>query len=103
MEPPAGPIHAAGGDLLYPTPDVANLMHESDKPAARRQRPASGKSVATHTRLPESMNGKASPAKAAVGDKPVFAYIAACRSRSAASPNTSTRSPHARCRDCSAA
>ena len=26
--------------------------------------------------LPESMTGKASPAKAAVGDKPVFAYIA---------------------------
>ncbi|HKU34488.1 MAG TPA: DUF1801 domain-containing protein [Paenarthrobacter sp.] len=26
--------------------------------------------------LPESMNGKASPAKAAVGDKPVFAYMA---------------------------
>lgn len=26
--------------------------------------------------LPEEMNGKASPAKAAVGDKPVFAYIA---------------------------
>lgn len=26
--------------------------------------------------LPEAMNGKASPAKAAVGDKPVFAYIA---------------------------
>ncbi|MFK0007536.1 DUF1801 domain-containing protein [Paenarthrobacter sp. NPDC090520] len=26
--------------------------------------------------LPESMNGKASPAKAAVGDKPVFNYIA---------------------------
>lgn len=28
-----------------------------------------------HT-LPEAMTGKASPAKAAVGDKPVFAYIA---------------------------
>src|SRR4051794_33470900 len=28
------------------------------------------------TPLPESMTGKASPAKAAVGDKPVFAYIA---------------------------
>lgn len=28
------------------------------------------------TSLPEVMNGKASPAKAAVGDKPVFAYIA---------------------------
>jgi hypothetical protein len=26
--------------------------------------------------LPEAMTGKASPAKAAVGDKPVFAYIA---------------------------
>ena len=26
--------------------------------------------------LPEAMNGKASPAKAAVGDKPVFAYLA---------------------------
>ena len=26
--------------------------------------------------LPEGMSGKASPAKAAVGDKPVFAYIA---------------------------
>jgi len=26
--------------------------------------------------LPEDMNGRASPAKAAVGDKPVFAYIA---------------------------
>ena len=28
------------------------------------------------TVLPEAMTGKASPAKAAVGDKPVFAYIA---------------------------
>ncbi|MGO4589342.1 DUF1801 domain-containing protein [Paenarthrobacter sp. 2TAF44] len=27
-------------------------------------------------RLPEAMTGRASPAKAAVGDKPVFAYIA---------------------------
>lgn len=27
-------------------------------------------------RLPEEMTGKASPAKAAVGDQPVFAYIA---------------------------
>lgn len=28
------------------------------------------------TTLPEAMTGRASPAKAAVGDKPVFAYIA---------------------------
>ena len=38
------------------------------KPAAQRA-PAS-------IALPETMNGKASQAKAAVGDKPVFAYIA---------------------------
>jgi hypothetical protein len=30
----------------------------------------------TTTGLPEAMTGRASPAKAAVGDKPVFAYIA---------------------------
>ncbi len=41
------------------------------------------------TTLPESMvTGKASPAKAAVGDKPVFAYIASlpqrCSARSGA-------------------
>ena len=29
--------------------------------------------------LPESMTGRASPAKAAVGDKPVFDYIASLR------------------------
>lgn len=34
-----------------------------------------GKGAAAWT-LPEGMTGKASPAKAAVGDKPVFAYIA---------------------------
>ncbi len=31
---------------------------------------------ATATKLKKVLNGKASPAKAAVGDKPVFAYIA---------------------------
>ena len=43
--------------------------------AARRKPPAAQGKVATT--LPEAMTtGKASPAKAAVGDKPVFAYIA---------------------------
>jgi hypothetical protein len=42
------------------------------KPAKRAAKPA----TTTPTPLPEAMNGKASPAKAAVGDKPVFAYIA---------------------------
>ena len=43
----------------------------SKSTATRPARPAAAASP-----LPESMNGKASPAKAAVGDKPVFAYIA---------------------------
>lgn len=41
------------------------------KPATRKA--AEGKAA---FKLPEAMTGKASPAKAAVGDKPVFAYIA---------------------------
>jgi hypothetical protein len=42
------------------------------------QKPASGSaaSVDAGWTLPEAMTGRASPAKAAVGDKPVFAYIA---------------------------
>lgn len=44
--------------------------------APRKTAEASARPVATATRLPESMNGKASPAKAAVGDAPVLAYIA---------------------------
>ena len=49
---------------------------ENSKPAARkpaRRTAAKGKVAKT---LPKAMTGKASPAKAAVGDKPVFAYIA---------------------------
>lgn len=42
------------------------------KPAAKRV----AKPATAPRPLPEAMNGKASPAKAAVGDKPVFAYIA---------------------------
>jgi hypothetical protein len=42
------------------------------KPTATRK----AKPAAAASPLPESMNGKASPAKAALGDKPVFAYIA---------------------------
>ena len=44
------------------------------------QAPKPTKPTAAHnevlTTLPEAMTGRASPAKAAVGDKPVFAYIA---------------------------
>ena len=42
------------------------------------QKPATPTSaeVGVATTLPEAMTGRASPAKAAVGDQPVFAYIA---------------------------
>jgi len=57
----------------------ARKAHKTSRPAgrkpAKRTRTAAGGKAATT--LPESMvTGKASPAKAAVGDKPVFAYIA---------------------------
>jgi hypothetical protein len=43
-----------------------------------RTKPMSGagRPAEVLTTLPEAMTGRASPAKAAVGDKPVFAYIA---------------------------
>ncbi len=54
----------------------ARKTDKASKPAARKsagRTPARGKVATT---LPAAMNGKASPAKAAVGDRPVFAYIA---------------------------
>ena len=55
----------------------ARKSDKTSKPAARKPaKPAAARGKAATT-LPESMvTGKASPAKAAVGDKPVFAYIA---------------------------
>ena len=44
---------------------------EVQKPATR-----TSAQVGVATALPEAMTGRASPAKAAVGDRPVFAYIA---------------------------
>jgi hypothetical protein len=55
----------------------ARKIDKTSKPAVRKpakRTAAQGKAAAT---LPADMStGKASPAKAAVGDKPVFAYIA---------------------------
>jgi len=54
----------------------ARKKNKTSKPSVPKpaKRPVTkGKVAAT---LPEAMTGKASPAKAAVGDKPVFAYIA---------------------------
>jgi hypothetical protein len=61
------------GDYRIPTMH-AHKPVKSSKPAVRkpaRRTAAPGKVAA----LPAAITGKASPAKAAVGDKPVFAYI----------------------------
>jgi hypothetical protein len=51
----------------------ARKTDKTSEPAARK--PAK-RTEAPATPLPEGMTGRAGPAKAAVGDKPVFAYIA---------------------------
>jgi len=54
----------------------ARQTDKTSKPAIQKlvkRTAVQGKVAAT---LPEAMTGKASPAKAAVGDKPAFAYIA---------------------------
>ena len=55
------------------------MTRKPARPAGRglRSEPkSSAKPVARATKLPETSSGKASPAKAALGDAPVFAYIA---------------------------
>ncbi|PXA67108.1 DUF1801 domain-containing protein [Cryobacterium arcticum] len=53
-------------------------MDSKDIGKTERQVPATEANAQSDTAgtLPEAMTGRASPAKAAVGDKPVFAYIA---------------------------
>ena len=53
-------------------------MSSTPEGKSQAQRPATRTSapVGLAPALPEAMTGRASPAKAAVGDKPVFAYIA---------------------------
>ncbi|TFC25178.1 DUF1801 domain-containing protein [Cryobacterium sp. TMT1-3] len=53
-------------------------MDSSESGKSEVQKPAKGIAVSGDASwtLPEAMTGRASPAKAAVGDKPVFAYIA---------------------------
>ncbi len=58
------------------------------KSKARKPNKATAAKVAA-TMLPSAMTGRASPAKAAEGDEPVFAYIRWLRSRNAALPNAS--------------
>src|SRR5215212_9350890 len=59
-----GPATESGEASTHPTPKAPKPTKE---PAAQGD---------VLTTLPAAMTGRASPAKAAVGDKPVFAYIA---------------------------
>jgi hypothetical protein len=55
----------------------ASKTSKTSTPAVRKLAKRKAGQAKTATTLPESMvTGKASPAKAADGDKPVFAYIA---------------------------
>jgi hypothetical protein len=49
---------------------------ESGKQEVHKPATPTGADIEVGFTLPEAMTGRASPAKAAVGDKPVFAYIA---------------------------
>lgn len=78
---PAGPMSSPDVDgLLVVTPgalDTGAIMptdlsgHNEDRRPGRKPSAQAGAGFT----LPEAMTGRASPAKAAVGDKPVFAYI----------------------------
>ena len=59
-------------DITMPVRKTSN----PSKPAVRKVAKPSAAAGKVATTLPEAMTGRASPAKAAVGDKPVFAYIA---------------------------
>jgi hypothetical protein len=68
--------HGENSRFSQDTTMPARKTDETSKPAVpkpAKRTAAQGKAATT---LPEAMTGKASPAKAAVGDKPVFAYIA---------------------------
>jgi hypothetical protein len=54
----------------------ARKADKTSKPAVRNTAERTEAQGEVATTLPEAMTGRASPAKAAVGDKPVFAYIA---------------------------
>lgn len=66
---------------LAPSRDAPGIILRMTSREIRKrelQKPATpaAAQVDVATTLPEAMTGRASPAKAAVGDKPVFAYIA---------------------------
>lgn len=69
---PAPSATNPGGWAYYPDMSSGEI---DDGEASEPRTPTETQPAATFT-LPEAMTGRASPAKTAVGDKPVFAYIA---------------------------
>ncbi len=61
---------------LQETTMPARETDKTSKPGARKPAKRTAAEGKVATTLPEAMTGRASPAKAAVGDEPVFAYIA---------------------------
>ena len=59
------------------TRPVKDLIDASTRATPKTRKPTKGSAaqVDVLTTLPAAMTGRASPAKAAVGDEPVFAYI----------------------------
>lgn len=55
---------------------VTRKTGKPEQPATSNVRKSAAKRAAAAIALPETLHGKASQTKAAVGDKPVFAYIA---------------------------
>lgn len=55
---------------------VTHKIEHPQRPAKANVRKSAAKRPPAGIALPETMNGKASHAKAAIGDKPVFAYLA---------------------------
>jgi hypothetical protein len=68
--------HGENSRGLQDTTMPSRKTGETSKPAVRKPAKRTSAQDKVATTLPEAMTGKASPAKAAVGDKPVFAYIA---------------------------
>ena len=68
----------------------ARKTDKTSKPTARKPASRTAATSKVATTLPAAMTGRASPAKAAVGDKPVFAYISSLpQPQAAASPRVS--------------
>lgn len=68
--------HGENDPGLQETTMPARKTDKTSKPAVRKPAKRTAAPGKVATTLPEAMTGRASPAKAAVGDKPVFAYIA---------------------------